>query len=392
MKKKYLVDTNVLIENENALEILRNGEENEVFITETILDELDGLKKDKRIGFRAMKVIDNVLRNREWVNVLPDTGADAEKPDDRILATARGIEDVVLVTNDKVLQIKCFTAGVLHESFKKSIPFEGDSEVFTGISHYDETREPGEYLVRNSFYWREGKLFFWDGASARAIDHENSIWKVVPKDQYQNAAMELLLDRSISLLTIQSEAGKGKTFLALAAALYWVLEKKAYDKIYIFKPNIEIGSSLGFLPGEVGDKLAPYFQSIKELIKKLHGLRPAKVFSNPDRLEIDPMKVEMLPINFIRGMNIDNAFVIVDEMQNLSRLEARTLLSRMGENVKCVCVGDTKQVDNPYLNEDNNALNWAVRLFKGNRIYSHMVLKGAQTRGPICDLVLRSKL
>jgi PhoH-like ATPase len=97
-------------------------------------------------------------------------------------------------------------------------------------------------------------------------------------------------------------------------------------------------------------------------------------------------------VAFLRGMNIENAVVIVDEMQNLSRGETRALLTRMGEGVKCICLGDTRQVDNPYLNESNNGLNWTVRKLKGYKNYAHMVLKGDRSRGPITDIVLKSKL
>ena len=103
-------------------------------------------------------------------------------------------------------------------------------------------------------------------------------------------------------------------------------------------------------------------------------------------------KFEILPLAFIRGMNIEDAVVIIDETQNLSRMEIRALLTRMGENTRCFCLGDTRQVDNPYLNESNNALNWIVRMMKGFDNYGHLVLRGAKSRGPVTDMVLKSGL
>jgi PhoH-like ATPase len=214
---------------------------------------------------------------------------------------------------------------------------------------------------------------------------------------YQNLALELMLNPDIDLVSIQSEAGYGKTFLSLAAALYLVLEKKnnPYRKIYLVKPVVEIGSKMGYLPGDIEDKMLPYVRYIHDLMIKLHDMRPAnRIFIEPDteRLRFNPKKFDIQPIAFIRGMNIENAVVIVDEMQNLSRGETRALLTRMGEGVKCICLGDTRQVDNPYLNESNNGLNWVVKKLKGYKNYAHMVLKGDRSRGPITDIVLKSKL
>ena len=157
----------------------------------------------------------------------------------------------------------------------------------------------------------------------------------------------------------------------------------------------EIGQRLGYLPGKIDEKMEPYTRYISDLVIKLHKLRPAnRIFVDPDGVppKYDSKRFELLPLTYIRGMNIENAVVIVDEMQNMSRSECRSLLSRMGEGVKCICLGDIHQVDNPYLNVDNNGMNWVVSKFKGGRIYAHLVLKGDKSRGPITDLVIRSGL
>jgi len=177
--------------------------------------------------------------------------------------------------------------------------------------------------------------------------------------------------------------------------LYMTLEQKRFDKIYVLKPMIEIGSKMGYLPGDVDEKMEPYVRYLYGLVNKLHGMRPAnKVFqeAKDPASKFDPSKFEILPLAFIRGMTIEDAVVIIDETQNLSRTEIRALLTRMGENVKCICLGDTRQVDNPYLNESNNALNWIVSMMKGIPNYAHLVLKGHRSRGPICDAVIKSGL
>ena len=114
--------------------------------------------------------------------------------------------------------------------------------------------------------------------------------------------------------------------------------------------------------------------------------------STDNHLDLNTKVVEMLPINFLRGMNVENAIVLIDEVQNLSRDELRTVLSRMGENVKVICTGDVRQIDNIHLNQDNNGLNWMVRLFKGQNNYGHIVLGGNRSRGPIADMVRETKL
>jgi len=183
------------------------------------------------------------------------------------------------------------------------------------------------------------------------------------------------------------------TYLSLAAAFYLTFQKNTsennYEKIYIIKSNYEIGNDLGYLPGTVEEKMYPYFKPVQELIGKLNKNRqiPHKYLDEKNIYGMSKEFVEFLPINYLRGMNLENCIVICEEMQNLSRSDARSLLSRMGENVKCVCTGDIAQIDNPYLTKSNNAMNWMVKLFKGEPNYSHFVLKGKKTRGPICQMV-----
>ena len=227
------------------------------------------------------------------------------------------------------------------------------------------------------------------------IDYQHKVWKVTPRNVFQNLALELMTHPDIPVVSVQSDAGYGKSYLALASALYLALERKSYGKIYVIKPMIEIGQKLGYLPGRLEEKMEPYTRYVADLVAKLHRLRPAnRLFTDAtvSPPEFDARVFEILPLNYIRGMNIENGVVIIDEMQNMSRAECRALLSRMGEGVKCICLGDIRQVDNPYLSQDNNGLNWVVKKFKGSRIYAHIVLKGEKSRGPITDLVISTGL
>jgi len=396
VKKNYILDTNVLIENPLSIVNLRNGDDNTIYIPFHVLVELNKLKNNPRLHHIVAQVVDVLLGNKDSIRFIRNdasTSPFSEAIVDNFILkeilASHDIEDPILVTNDRLLQLQASLAGIQNEEFKDSRPFESESQLFTGFV------EPPGQPVPNSFSWVEGKPVFHGPDGDEIISYAMSVWNVKPRTVYQNLALLLLQRPHIDLISIQSEAGFGKTFLALAAALYLVLEKRSFEKIYVVKPTIELGTKLGYLPGDVREKMEPYVKYIHELLLKLNALRPAnRLFLNPTE-EIpryNPKKFEILPLAYIRGMNIENAFVIIDETQNLSRNEVRALLTRMGENVKCVCLGDTRQVDNPYLSESNNGLNWIVRKLKGYTNFAHIVLKGDKSRGPITDLVLKSQL
>ncbi|MFW5734386.1 MAG: PhoH family protein [Oceanidesulfovibrio sp.] len=394
-KKNYVLDTNVLIENPQAIVNLKNGNENNIFIPYHVLIELNQLKTNQRIRHIVAKVVDVLLEHRDTIQFIQNDASISpfteEIVDNYILKEIKGttLEDPILVTNDRILQLQAGLAHIKSEEFRDSKPFESESQLYTGFV------EDGEKPVTNCFTWVDGKPVFHGANGDECINYPISMWNVKPRSVYQNLALMLMQNPTIDLVSMQSEAGFGKTFLALATSLYLVLEKRLYEKVYIVKPTIELGSKLGYLPGDIKEKMEPYVKYIHDLLLKLHEQRPAnKLFLNPndDLLRYNTKKFEILPLNYIRGMNIENAVVIVDETQNLSRNEVRALLTRMGEGVKCFCLGDTSQVDNPYLSESNNGLNWIVRKFKGFNNYAHIVLKGDRSRGPITDLVLKSKL
>lgn len=390
MKKNYVLDTNILLENEKCIEILMNGEENNIFIPATVIEELDRLKGDSRKRHQVFLAIETLKKHEDDITILRN-GAKHESMDNQILkeidCNLERMEDPIFVTNDKLLQFKAIKKGINSEDFRDSNPFQSESQRYTGFVNIEAGEEP----VRNCFFWKEGRLNYHAHDSfQKPVDYEHCVWKVKPRTAYQNAAMELICNPEIDIMTIQSEAGFGKTYIALASMFELVFKQKQFKKIYVFKPNMEIGQELGFLPGDVNDKMGPYFRPIRDLMEKLHEIQAAnRVWKDSEatELELNPRRVEMLPINFLRGMNIDDAIVLIDEVQNISRGELRTVLSRMGDNVKVICTGDVRQIDNTHLNEDNNGLNWMVKLFKGSGNYGHIVLSGSKSRGPIADLV-----
>lgn len=428
MDKIYILDTNVLLEDPGCIESLRNGHENKIVIPYGVLVELDRLKRNTTKNHLVFPVIDKIQEDQK-IEFVKRSDADYsrdETRDEEILKdVVYAVENIyselrercVFVSNDKIFNIKLRVEKIPTQEFKLSKPFKSDAELYTGF-----VEKPDE-IVKNCFMWNNGKL--WYSGRDEIIDYENKIWGISPRTPHQNAAFTLMTDPNIDLVTIQSPAGLGKTFIALASALQLVFQKQTksepkqinddagkkrggkkkttgektkensqFKKIYIFRPTTVIGEELGFLPGDLDDKIDPYFRPIKDLLLKLHDIRACnRLFVDGDPNKgFDKKSIEFLPITYLRGMNIENAVVIFDEGQNLSRIQMRTFLTRMCENVKCFIVGDTNQIDSPYLNSMNNGLNWCIRKFKDQKNYGHVTLKGSKSRGPITDLVLKTDL
>ncbi len=393
-RKEYVIDTNVLIKDPEALFKLRNGNDNPIYVPYHVLMELDKFKRNPKFCNIVARIIQNLSDHPDQFTVLKSealAGSFANNVDNHILEEIEksGLQNPVLVTNDRIFQLQAGLRGISSEIYNESVSFEIEAEQFTGFI------QEGETPVPNSFCWFRGRPLFYGPDGEKPVDYQHKVWNVSPKNVYQNLALELMRHPDIHVVSLQSAAGYGKTYLALASALFLTLQQKWHDKIYVIKPMIEIGQKLGYLPGKLSEKMAPYTRYISDLLLKLHRIRPAnKLFINAQEQPpiYDSRRFELLPLSYIRGMNLENAVVIVDEMQNLTRMECRALLSRMGEGVKCFCLGDIHQVDNPYLNAENNGLNWLVKKFKGNRIYGHLVLKGDRSRGPITDLVIKTGL
>jgi PhoH-like ATPase len=393
-QKNFVIDTNVLLENPHCLKTFRNGNENRIVLPYTVLQELDKLKKDNRISHLVAQTIKEIESDRHIMFLSPNMRAcKAETNDDKIIAEIvhSKLQAPILVTNDRIMQIKARLHNIVSAYYRDSHPFQSESQAYTGFI------QDKDAPVSNCFRWESGAPVFLGAEGTKPVDYQHKVWNVQPRNIYQNLAFELMLNPDIHLTSIQSEAGYGKTFLSLASALHLIMEAKdtPYTKIYVVKPIIEIGSRMGFLPGDAEEKMVPYIRYILDLLLKLHELRPAnRIFDDQEknRYKLNPKRFQVLPLAYIRGMNIEDAVVIIDEMQNLSRSESRSLLTRMGKGVKCFCLGDTRQVDNLYLNESNNGLNWLVKKCKGMKNYAHIVLKGDTSRGPITDMVLQAGL
>lgn len=404
MKRNYVIDTNVFLENHEAITLLRNHEENAVFVPKRVLLELDGLKNCVKVGHLAKRAIFEIEKN---INFIEFIGEDIKDNSDlKILNDIKKseIENPILVTNDRIFRLFAQKNGVISEEFKESLPFKSESEIQTGFLKDVNNNPEG---IKNFFSWeyveeyqKSLPVFYKHGKDPKPIHYINEIWKVKPKfdnikneyDFHQNCAMELLLDEDIKIVSIQSQSGSGKSYLSLAAALENVLNRKRYKKILLFKPIVEAGESIGLLPGTISDKTSPYMEYIFSLMEKLSQNREFKRLYKKGTNEFDNKMFNFVPVSFIRGMDIENSIVLVDECQNYSRDSIRTIMTRCGAGTKIILTGDSNQVDNNRLNPLNNGLNWVVKCMKSSPIYAHITLSNKNTRGPICDEVLRCEL
>lgn len=393
MQKIYYIDTNVLIDNPNAVELLSDNQQNRVKIHYGVINEIDKLKKDPKLNHIASQIIKNLLKNNELYDLVGKY--DQKSYVDEVLLnyikkTHKNNSNVILVTSDKILQIKALKKNIKTEGLKRSNPFidttNGD---YSGLIDFEKNK-----AINNCFFWKDDILFYYKNENDIRKVKDLTVWNVEAKDIYQNMVFTLGLDNDIDIFTVQGPAGTGKTFLSLALAFYHVFEKKNYEKIYITKAVYEIGQKMGYLPGNIDEKMAPYMEYIQSLIEKLTcgNRKISKLYKDIDKLVFNPKKFQVLPINYIRGRDIENAFIIIDETQNLSRDETRTLLTRMGNNVKCICIGDKSQIDNPYLNYHNNGINWILKSFKDSKNYGHVTMNSKFYRGPICELAIKTGL
>lgn len=199
----------------------------------------------------------------------------------------------------------------------------------------------------------------------------DSVWGIHPRNVQQKMALDLLLDPAISLVTLTGKAGTGKTLLALAAGLFQTEELNQYQKLLIARPVIPMGKDIGFLPGDKEEKLRPWIQPIYDNLEYL--------FSNRKKGDIEDIiaglkKIQVEILTYIRGRSIPQQLIIIDEAQNLTKHEVKTIISRAGEGSKIILLGDPEQIDHPYLDYSNNGLTYVVEKFKGQNIAGHVSL------------------
>ncbi|MGB7416940.1 MAG: PhoH family protein, partial [Thermosynechococcaceae cyanobacterium] len=343
------------------------------------------------------------LCNRETLKELPPE-LERDRGDNSILAVALELKrqcqcPVVMVSKDTNLRLKADALNLAAEDYETDKVNVGD--LYTGIAEVVVDAELINALFKQGGITLEGQflpnqtLTLIDSVNpshtALAVVDGNSgsieplakiphagISQVIPRNREQRFAFELLLRESVALVTLVGKAGTGKTLLAIAAGLQQVAEEQRYNRLLIARPNIPMGRDLGYLPGDIQEKLTPWMQPLYDNFDLIFGTQdttgqPSHWRRGHEEL-MEQGLLQIEPLTYIRGRTIPKQFLIVDEAQNLTPHEVKTILTRAGEGTKVVLTGDPEQIDNPYVDAASNGLTYVVERFKKEPLAGHVTL------------------
>ncbi|MGC9771644.1 PhoH-like ATPase [Fervidobacterium changbaicum] len=397
MVKNYVLDTNVLIHDPEAI---YSFEDNNVFVPLPVIEELDKLKKEQgRVGRSAraaIRVLEE-LRNRGNLHdgvklnnggrliipVLSESDFDRHQVkflfekyvDNWILSYAMFLrttrtEPTIIVSKDISLRLKALAIGLDAEDY---LTDKSDLSMlpvgYISADSLSKLNIPGlyvnEYIECNEGYFR------FDGQDFVEINSKMKIFGITPRNKEQLFALDALINDELKLVSLIGIAGTGKTFLALAAALEKTLVEGVYERVIVARPLIPMGGKdIGYLPGALEEKISPWMSGVMDNLEYLCRLNSVSL---KDLMKKEIIELEAL--TYIRGRSIPKQFIIIDEAQNLTPLEVKTILTRAGEGTKVVLTGDPYQIDTPYLDESSNGLVYAASRFLGKPIAAHVFLK-----------------
>lgn len=422
-KKIFVIDTSVILYNHNAL---YSFEENDVAVPITVLEELDNFKKGNDIkNFEArefIRIMDRLSNNNtltNWIpidmpnggffkvimNQNPDTDAvkifGEDKADHRILNAALMLGEqhpekrVILVTKDINLRLKAKSLNIPAEDFETGKIKDVESlytgkSIVEGVSKevIDQLYNKGlcdpidigitEPIPNHYFIIRNGKasaLGYYNPILEKVERVEKiSAYRITPRNAEQVFALHAIMNPKIKLLTMQGIAGTGKTLLALAGSLE---QKRNFKQIYLARPIVPLSNKdIGYLPGDIKSKLNPYMEPLWDNLKFIqnqYGEKDKEFKKIQDA--VDSEKLVITPLAYIRGRSISNVCFIVDEAQNLTPHEVKTIITRAGENTKIIFTGDIYQIDTPYLDSQSNGLSYLIDKIKHHDIYAHIRLE-----------------
>jgi PhoH-like ATPase len=444
--KTFVVDTNVLLHNPDSIFLFTD---NEVVIPFDVIEELDKFKTGTDdLGRNARAVIRNLDRLREVGNlsegvqhpydpkgrirvILEEAqqlfpGLNINSPDNRIISCALDLRKqgkrVVFVTKDMNARIKGDALGLPAEDFEnQKVDFD---RLYTGyrempVSHKvidrlfadKQARVDAPDLRANEFVLLQDQddpnhtalaRYRHDvGALVPVRSRRGPTFGIMPRNLQQQMAMDLLLDDSVKLVSLIGNAGTGKTLLAIAAGMNKVLNEGVYTKLLCARPIMPLGRDIGFLPGDKDQKLSAWMQPIFDnmgylLSNRLSGgdgpehgkTHAAAQHTVEQRIQqlMEAGQVVLEPLTYIRGRSIPHQFMIVDESQNLTPHEVKTIASRVGDGTKLVLTGDPTQIDNPYLDASSNGLSYLVERLKGKGLVGHVTLTKSE-RSELASLV-----
>lgn len=428
--KNYVLDTNVLLHDPNAL---LNFQDNNVLVPIEVIEEVDKFKREtSERGQNARTVSRRLdalrkqgslakgvpLANGGTLRIIfeaPRSRAGKEAAvvangsvDSRILALALAVKaadrrrPTIFVTKDINLRLKADVYGLQAEDYEtdqvnlKDL-YTGFFEVSVPTGRLNHFKLQGEIPLPEGpvRYPNQYCTLLEDGAAKRSalgrvdptgtriipLQDVQNVWGIRPKNREQHFALDALLDERIKLVTLMGKAGTGKTLLALAAGLKKTVTDREFRRLVVARPTIAMGKELGFLPGSLEEKLSPWMQPIHDALEMLSDLNMGREHGRPsDLLRSGSIVVEAL--SYIRGRSIAHQFMIVDEAQNLTPLEAKTIITRVGHGTKVILTGDPYQIDNPYVDAGSNGFTYVVNRFRDQGLSAHVEL----TRGERSEL------
>jgi len=428
--KNYILDTNVLLHDPDSL---LNFEENNVLIPIEVLEEIDRFKRESselgqnaRAVSRALDALRAQGHLADGVNLpnggrlcilLPNGNGNGNgvpgvtNVDNRILAQALAVQKAhprtktILVTKDINLRIKADALGLAAEDYETD--HVSIKELYTGmfemvvptdkwtafrlngeLEYEANGHGPNEYCVLlEESNPRRSALGRVDVTGKKLVaiqDVRDGVWGIKPRNREQYFALDALLDERIKLVTLMGKAGTGKTLLAMAAGLKRTVLDRQFRRLVVARPTISVGKEIGFLPGTLEEKLNPWMQPIHDALELLSDLNMGSEYRRAtDLLRSGTIVVEAL--SYIRGRSIANQFMIIDEAQNLTPLEVKTIITRVGHGTKIVFTGDPYQIDNPYVDSSSNGFNYVVSRFRAQPIAAHIELQKGE-RSDLAEL------
>ena len=426
-KKNYILDTSVYLTDADAL---FNFDNHDIFIPLKVLEEIDKHKKRQdSVGINARKIIRTLDDFRAIGNlqkgvrigkgkgilkavsyeVLQDVtfpnDLDLSIPDHMIIATAMSVRDnstrkTAIVSRDINMRVICDSIGLVAEDYITEKVVRSSDELYAGfVTHLvddqvidrfyagdeitiseDEVKDkwfPNQYilLVSNANEKKTCIARFYDHFQPlkKIVNDKIPDWKISSRNKEQAFAIDLLMDPSVKVVSLVGRAGSGKTLCAIAAGLQQSIGLRGqnhYDRMIVSRPVQPLGKDIGYLPGTMEEKMLPWLMPIQDNLQFLVGGDKKTL-----QLYMDKGKIEIEALTYIRGRSISNAFIIIDEAQNLTAHEIKTIMTRVGEGTKIVLTGDVEQIDNVYVNETSNGLAHAVEKFKNYPIAGHVTFK-----------------
>ena len=418
--KVFVIDTNVLLHNPRS--IFSFADET-VVIPLKVIEELDRFKRDQsEIGRNARqtaRILDELrvkgpltegVKFKEGGKLIVAAGKTAPIPkefsreyaDDLIISTALYFKnkenDVFFVSKDINARIKAQAVGLKAIDYEKqkvtyqSI-YQGYRQIQVSAEQIDmfyksHTFEPEIKMLPNEFLILQDSKNDKHSALGRFYDKENTVklinskemhaFGIKPLNKEQTFSFSLLLDDNIKLVNLIGKAGTGKTLIAIACGLHKVVKEKSFKKLLVARPVIPMGKDIGYLPGSKDEKLSSWMQPIFDNIDFISSTYEGEESDTFVKRLTESNMIQVEALTYIRGRSIPNQYIIIDEAQNLTPLEVKTIVSRAGEGTKIVLTGDPQQIDSPYLDENSNGLSYIVDKMKGQSIVGSVLLSKSE--------------